>query len=786
MAERNGICQKGIVAGRYPYLPERLLYPLKRVGKRGEGEFERISWDQALDEIGTKLRDIVNTYGSRSVIVNTFACGIPAAYSALSLALGLRLVYTSNCSTISLPPVDMSALFGEAIDFGNNTLCSFRNSDSLADAKYIIIWGGNPIGFTRAAHTTRTLMEAQERGVKIVDVGVIFDSTAAKADQFIGVRAGTDAALALAMANQMIKEGLHDEDALCRYTVAPFLVRDDNGLFLRASDIISGGDSTKYIFWDKGANAAMEIGASVYDLGACKPDLEAIVTVAGISCKTAFVRLKERLEPWTPETQEEITGVPADVAVQFLHEYMTHDPAVVFVNLGLRYMNGTHTFRAINLLPALSGNFTKKGGRFTVFPMADGHPVSFNELGMMWPNGFEKSMGRTVRFDEIVNCAKHPDQQQYKALIIPFSNPLHCWPNPKTVGEEFFGAMDLVVVFELRETDTNPWADYVLPECTPFEREEIIPSAECLVFQEPAIEPLGEAKPPAFIWGKFAKFMGVGELFEGKSTADWHRLQLQSGDPQVTVNGEPITYEMLKEQKIIRLNTSDEMDYYSENPLIFETPTGREEFYAEALAHIDCALAKYEPPNILGLKRLQYPLHFYPGRHRVFMQSQFQEFPELRAIGGHKASVSLNPRLAQEYGIIEGDLVEVFNERGSVKVRAQISEAFPPDMVHVWYAYPKKDYADHKSDPPTVLSTGLASPETENEFSLTWCDQWIKQNTERNPLHDQMLKNGMEFDSKTVWDDQCDIPSIGSFYGPRSSNETFWDDVCDIRKVEEA
>ena len=759
LAERPGICQKGILAGRFPYLPERLLYPLKRIGKRGEGKFERISWDQALDEIGDKLNEIIEKYGPRSVITNTFCCGLPTFNTAISNQLSMRFIHAVDCSRIQIPHIDFSTIVSTEVENGTvNHMES--NSDTMIDSNYIIIWGGAPVGWTRAAHTSKTIMDAQERGTKVVTVGRVFDCSAAKADQFIPINPGTDAAFALSMAKIIIDEGYVAEEPLLTYTVAPLLVRDDNGQFLRNGDVSAEGDPSDYMYWDKNTKAAVAIKSGQYEFGNGSPELCTQVTVSGIACKTAFLKLKESIAQWTPEAQEKVTGVPAEVAVQLIHEYLNNSPVSIFMNAGMRYANGLQSARAINLLTLLSGNFVKRGGRIFTSPLGDGKLFSLNDLDVMWPDGISNMRGEQPDFVEILKSFDNPDApQQYKALINPFANPIHCWPSPNVIGEQFLDKLDLVVVFEIRETDTTAWADYVLPECTVFEREELIANnVNCIILQEPAIEPLGESKPPVFIWNEIARRIGISEYFDLEDVEAWSRMRIASGDPALNCP-EPLTYDRLKEEKIVKLNLEDDFDLYANGPQQYFTPSGRYEFYSERLVEFGYELAHYVPPRVVQNASDKYPLQFYPGRHRVFMQSQFTEYPELRAIGGDKPTVALNPVTARERGIEEGDLVEVYNERGSVTTIAEITEAFPPGMAHLWYAYPKKD---HMGDPPTVLSSTVSTNETYEPFAYHWGLEWTKQNA------------------------AVGMPQAALFFGGPNYVETYWDDVCEVRKIKEA
>jgi anaerobic selenocysteine-containing dehydrogenase len=757
-AERYGICQKGILSAKFPYLPERLLYPMKRVGERGEGKFERISWEQALDEIGAKLNEIRKKYGSRAVVVNPFPCGYPINTTGLGMPLQYAFISKFDASMLEAQAIDMSIINMNPIDYGDPILWFMQNVEYLSKSdNLIILWGGNPIGWTRPAGTSRVLMDAKERGVKLVDIGVIYDSTAAKVDQFIPIRPGTDGAMALAMTNMLIEEGLYDEPFLIEHTVAPFLVREDNGLFLRESDIVAGGDSANYMFWNRVPAKAMSIAPHSFDFGDAYPDLCADVVLNGIHCKTAFFKLKEHVSQWTPESQEAITGVPAETVRKLLYEYVDKKPSTIFINYGLRYLNGTATARSISLLPVLSGNLGLPGGRFISGPLGDGYPITLNMNDIMYPDGIENAKGDVVLMNEVLDSFDNRDSQQFKAFINTMSNPVQNWPNRSLWRDQVFPNMDLVVVFEVRMTDTCVFADYLLPEATIFEREEIVcPIGNCIVLNEPAIEALGESRPPADIWRMLAERVGLGQYFD-HTTEEWLRIMLQTDDPGVTGVEPPITLERLREEKIIRLNVPDDVyDNWENMDLI--TPSGRVEFYCEDLADASGAMGNYVEPQIHNkVKSAKYPLQLLPGRHRFYMQGQLVELPELRTLGGKVSVVALNPVDAQARSISQGDWVEVFNDRGNVRARAHLSEAFPSGMAHLWYSYQRKDYP---TDPPTALSSSLSTREVEDAVSIKW-GEVFKQRFGGLPLS-----------------------MMTSMVG-RTGNETLWDDLCEVRKVEE-
>lgn len=777
-ADRYSICSKGILVGRLPELPERILYPMKRVGERGEGKFERITWDQAYIEISAKMREITAKYGPRSIVLNRFSSGMPLnMQGSLGCALSTRFVHTSDCTGMIIQPVDVSSFQNGLVDFGDSLFFTHFNPYYWVKHRpnYILLWGGNPIGYTRAARTTQMFLDAQDAGTKIVTVGLFYDSTAAKSDEFVGVKAGTDAALALAMCNILIQEGTYNVDFLIKHTVAPFLVREDDGKFLRRRDVAAcdeeqGGD---YVAWDSQANAPLFISraaegarSSAFSAGSeasddpaasgpamtadSTSDIHAEVTIAGIACKTAFVKTAEHVAEWTPEAQEKVTGVPAETVRHLVHDFMEHMPSGVFTYLGMRYRNGGHSVRAVNLFAILSGCIAEENGRLLHCAVSDGH-LTLLDFGISVPN-FDMAAvkGGSIQIHEIIESFENPDVQQYKVLINAYANPLQNWPNRQMWAEKVFPNLDLIIVNEIRETDTAMFADYILPEASILERAEIsAPTGDCMVLCEPAVPPVGESKDTADLWRFLAKCAGVEEYFQ-YSTEEWLRFKLQAPAPEI----EGITWERLCEEKIIPLNVPDDVDDIVWKNMNFPTLTGRIEFYNEAFAHLGLAVASFVPTKIHDAERREkFPLHYFPGRSRFFMQGQFHEYPELRELAGHKSTVGLNPRLARERGIAEGDLVEVFNDYGSCQAWAHLSQSIPPDMAHFWYAYPAKDYL---TDPPTVLSAPMGIDDTMDAFAAQ-CHELDAQIT-------------------------AGIPPTLLLTFP-SANENLWDELVDVRKV---
>ena len=796
------ICSKGILSGDIPYAEDRILYPLKRVGERGEAKFERISWDQALTEITDKLKEITDKYGTRSVLVNAFWCGVPGADRSLNYDLALRFINSFGATRLEMPSVDVGILIGAGADMGqvvSNNKYLINDVDNM-----LIIWGSNPIGFTRPGETTHMMIDAKERGAKIVHVSNLFDVTSAKADTWIPVNSGTDGALAMAMAHVLIEEGLCDEQFLIERTAGAYLVRDDNGQYLREADIVEGGDPNKFVFMGEDGEphaATRFIGKAVIgalgtsqsrDLldrkqveegkpmdvyGGFAPVLDAVAEVNGISCKTAFVKLREHLAEWTPEAQEAITGVPAETCAQFARDFKAASPASIFINCGFRYKNGGQSSRAVYLLAYLTGNVGKKGGTLLPGPL-DYYPTTqLNVMPLWFPDFNDMHRGDYAAMTDILASFENPAEapQQYKAFINPFANPLTNWPNKHLWREQFLPNIELFVAFDIYMSDTAAYADYLLPEATIFERYEWMNGPnECFTLCEPAIPPQGESKDCAQIWREIATRMGRGDDWALENTKEWcifeSTLPQSDGEPQMAYITEeedperagelaPITFERLEKVKSLSAVTDGTPFDNFTNPS-FPNKTGKIEFYNEGLAPFGCAMVNYVPTIIHDEAILEkYPLQFYPGRHKYFMQSQFVNIPEVYALASStQKGVALNPVTAKERGLHEGDEVEVFNQRGCIRTTLHLREDIAPGMAHMWYSFKEHEYEG--TDCPQVLATPLNTMEGMDTLTA-------------------IVTYGSHM--RDVADN---IPRAVCNVVEKNKAEVFWDSLCDVRKVE--
>lgn len=790
------ICSKGATAFETIYADDKLKYPMKRKPgtERGAGQWERISWDQAFDEIGQIINESIEKYGSRSIMMNKFWCGVPAADRSTGHDLAMGFIDALGGTVFEGPSVDMSLIYASLTDMGGLVSNSKYLLNDRSDV--IFIWGSNPIGFTRPGETTHMLMDAKDRGTKLVHISNLFDVTSAKVDDWVPIKSGTDAGLALGMAHTIIDEAKYDEDMLIKKTTAAYLVREDNGQYLRWADVEADGSREEYAFIaaedDAPHRATKDVGVvvtgaigsdasqmyagtseeekkDVYD--GLTPVLDAEATINGIRCKTVFRKLREHVAKWTPEIQEELTGVPAEKCRELARIYADTDRVTMFANNGFRYANGVQADRAVFLLTYLTGKLGKPG--CTLLPSAMDYPPqsAINIMPLWFPNGDVTSSDQET-LPNILKSFHDPAMQQYKVLINAFSNPLLNWPNKHMWKEEILPSIECFVVNEIRYSDTAKYADYVLPEAGIYERWELMSGPnECITLCEPAIEPVGECKDFAEIYRGLAERVGIGWCFQN-TLKEWLQLKVAisessapimakiTAEEDPTRAGEvaPVTWERLEKMKTLRIEGTDKTPDNFDSKT-FETASGKIEFYQEGLAPIGKAFADFETCILQDdPTRDEYPLQFYPGRHKYFMQSQYTDVREMVKLAtATQTGVAMNPITAAERGLHDGDEVEVFNQRGTIKVQLRLRPDIPEGMAHMWYSFNEDFYPD--SDCPETLETPLNHPDRESDLMM-------------------MVSMG----AKAAQDAQG-VPRAARFVIEKSTPEVFWDSLCEVRKA---
>ncbi len=358
-------CQKGACYSDRMADASRVLYPLRRVGARGERRWKRVSWKEALDEIADRTLDVLASDGPGAIVWDM-------GTGATNGCNGLGLQRTSNIlDTIVL---DMNAEIGDHHPGAAATLgkISFASSaDDVFHSDLILIWGGNPT-YTQIPNA-HFVNEARYRGVRVVTIAPDYNASAIHADQWVPVAIGTDAALGLALAHVMVEEGLYDSRFVSEQTDLPLLVRLDTHRLLRGSDLEAGGDDDAFFVFDRATGQVREAPRSNLSLDALDPALEGEHRVTTLSGETAvttvFELLRAQLARHSPEATEATTGVRPALARALAREIAKAKAATILTQSNFsKFYHGLEMERAQILVLALAGQWGRKGSGMHGFP----------------------------------------------------------------------------------------------------------------------------------------------------------------------------------------------------------------------------------------------------------------------------------------------------------------------------------------------------------------------------------------------------------------------------------
>lgn len=354
-------CQKGCSYSELIYSPARLRKPLKRVGKRGEGKWQEISWDQALEEIASQVVKALGNEGCETVVADIGGNAISqiAQYSFVQFFDKIDAVLLDcNCELGD----DQQ---GAAITYGDPT--SDRSGDDYFYSDLILIWGGNP-AYTQIPNF-HFLTEARYNGAEIIAISPDLNASAIHADRWVSLRPGTDAALGLSIAHVLIEEKLYAEQLIREQTDLPMLVRTDNQRFLRESDRVKGGSEEILYRYDLATQKIVAMNLATLELGSLVPALEGefeVETLTGkVRVEPVFAMLSRRLKEYSPEAAAKICDVPAKTIRELAHKLAKAKAATNTCTSGIsKFYHGDLMMRAQILVFVLSGHLGRKGAGY--------------------------------------------------------------------------------------------------------------------------------------------------------------------------------------------------------------------------------------------------------------------------------------------------------------------------------------------------------------------------------------------------------------------------------------
>jgi anaerobic selenocysteine-containing dehydrogenase len=686
---KGTMCAKGLASLQQLYHPDRLKYPLKRVGKRGEGKWERITWDEALRTIADKMNEAKEIYGPEAVgIVN----GDPG-HHMLEFVYRFGYTFGTPNTRFATPHICFSPpVMTSKITYGWPSGFHFEESNC------IMLVGANFHHTNYAGNLARRLIEGLQRGPKLIVADPRLSPPAAKADLWLQVRPGTDCALFLGMLNVIVKEKLYDKDFIEKWTNAPLLVRKDTKELLRESDIQTGGDPKKFAVWDRSREQPSSYDPRTLEYeGEPSPALDGSYSLKladgkSVECSTVWQLLTEYVEEYTPEKVEKITWVPADKIREASRMYATIKPACLAVGVSIEQNTGINTTNSIRtawLLPAVTGNVDVAGGNIlweSPIPQARLFEVSCRDrispelwkkaLGLYpliyWP-AVETDLWRALAADE-----PYP----IKVLLIHGCNALVNHEHPQTAYEAL-KKVNFLAVMDLWMTPVAELADILLPANTYLERDEVywihseIWTGTIFPCQR-VVEPVGEGKWDIEVFIELAKVAGFDFGFNSnREYLDW--LLKPTG----------MSFEKFKEKGPI---TKPQTFKKYEKGLLrpdgkkgFNTPSGKVELYSQILKEkgLD-PLPVYKEPKESPVSTpelaLKYPLILTSYRLPVYFHSQHRKLPWLREIVPEPL-VQINSNTAKEYGIKDGDWVWIESPRGKCRRKAELTLGVHPKVI---------------------------------------------------------------------------------------------------------
>lgn len=328
----GALCVKGLSGINALYHPQRNKYPMKRMGARGENKWMRVSWDEALDDIAKKLMEIREKYGAEAVMGSTGGGGNPNFLSCCRFCdvFGTPNWFEPGASQCYMPRQMVYQMMYGGGPAGNTSLgdsncieAYFYNDIKM---KTFVLWGTDP-SYSGPSQAGRALVELRARGVQTIVIDPRFTPDAAKADIWLPIRPGTDVALMMAWIKYIIEKNLYDLDFVMKWTNLPYLVNTKTKMLLRESDLMVGGRADTFVIWDKKTNAAKPIAYPWDDN--LEPALEGAFSVDGVTCKTGFTLLKERVEPFTIAKAAEECGLEAYKIEKAINLYAKTLPQVL-------------------------------------------------------------------------------------------------------------------------------------------------------------------------------------------------------------------------------------------------------------------------------------------------------------------------------------------------------------------------------------------------------------------------------------------------------------------------
>jgi anaerobic selenocysteine-containing dehydrogenase len=600
----------------------RLTTPMKRVGKKGEGKFEPITWNEAFALAATKLSEIA-ARAPEAIVPYSYA-GTMGLVQGDSIAQ--RFFHKLGASQLDRAICASAGAAGLKYTYGAGL---GMLTEFFAESELILIWGANPIASN--LHFWTRAQEAKRNGARLIAIDPYRSLTAEKCHQHIALKPGTDGALALGIMNVLITDDLLDHAYIADHTLG-------------------------------------------------------------------FEQLKARALTYTPERVARICGLEEAVIIELARLYGKTRKAAIRLNYGMqRVRGGGNAVRAIACLPSLTGAWRERAGGVLLsssgWAPVDSFALARPDLMPGWPS----APSRVINMNAIGDALLHPGNTsntsntatfgpKVEAIIVYNSNPVAVAPDSERVAAGFAREDLVTIVLEHFQTDTADYADLLLPATTQLEHLDVHKSYghTHVMANLPAIAPVGDAKPNTEIFRGIARAMGLTEPALYESDEEVAAAAFRWDDAALA----GVDWPTLKRTGWAKLHVPDAP--FADGG--FRTPSGKCEFYSERLAQqgldpLPDYLPPYESAENAPELASRFPLAMISPPARNFLNSTFVNVESLRSTEG-EPHLDIHPADAERRGIVEGNQVRIFNDRGSMQARARVTDKAREGLVvglSIWW-----------------------------------------------------------------------------------------------------
>ncbi len=703
----NGcICVKGTAAPEIVYSPDRLQYPMLRTRPKGERDpgWVRISWDDAMNRVVSRLLDIKAQYGAEAVVfgVGTGSGGAISDFHSWLQRLANGFGSPNLMAAIHI--CNWTRDYGSQYSYGVGT-----PRPDYDNARCILLWGFNPHASWPA--DAMRITRAKARGAKIIVIDPRKAGVVDKANIWLRVRPGSDGALALGMIHVLLEENLFDENFVREWTNGSFLVREDSQQLLTAHDLDLSGNPETFFVWDERSGGPVSYQADRgYGQDGVEPSLSGtyqftLVDGRVVTCHPAFQLLKELVAPYAPELSKELTWLSAGDVRRAVRMFAREKPSCYFSWAGLeQHSDAAQTNRAVCLFYALTGQFDSQGSN-VLFARTPTNPITggellpkeqaFRRLGTAErPLGPPSIPGRAQPYD-VYRAILTGQPYAVKALVAFGSDPLVGNGDPLR-GKTALEALDFYAHVDMFANPSAAFADLLLPASTCWEREALMPSFDTAgdtttwaQLRPAVVQPLGESRADLEIIFDLAKRLGLGQhFFNGDIEAAFNYQLAPSG----------LTVQKLRENRVgmraearTRYRKYAEIDSQTVRARGFHTPTRKVEIYSTSFARagypaLPTCEAPVQNPNGHSYLAEEYPLVLTNFRLMQFCDQQHRHIPRLRR-QVREPFLDIHPSTAAASSIQDGEWLVLETAVASVGFKAKFNSFLHPRVVSTQYGW---------------------------------------------------------------------------------------------------